>query len=610
MNEYLGVTTEDVTKPASEARNPYKIHVEYAVRLAPGVGMIFGWMVDPTQKVTQIRLSGSLGTVVLTPDAFAWYSRADIAKHFKVDSADDNYGFMAWVPLKQSSEYAFEAVDDSGGKQVQIVEFHSLDNFIPQFAQAWPYLNATFMDLILRRAQKWPVELLGDKGIDPGTLPKFFNGAVDYVFLLDEEGILFNGWIIDPFHQIKSLVVVNDKTGEFLDVTEQLIRVPRHDVGPVAEPFGVSADKLGFLSYLHSASMAVAGTTSYTLVVVLDNGSLIQYRMLVRKFMPTVENVKLILNFFPDYHADIADIMGEHVGPFLKEAWRHRKLPDPKVKATVLGTLPEKPRVSVIVPIYGRYDFIHYQLALFANDSDFKQNAELIYVIDDPRIYEPALKKCKALYQIFEVPFRVVYGGANFGYARANNIGAGFAHGDLLLLLNSDVMPKQAGWLKVLADIYDALERPGAIAPKLLYEDGSIQHAGIGFINDSSVWGNFWINDHPLKGQPNWPVEHTEPRAIGAVTGACLMIDKQLYFQSGGLDESYILGDFEDTDLCLKLGSQGYTNYYIPELELYHLERQSQSLVESHNGWKTKLSMFNCWQHHIKWNDTIAKLTV
>jgi len=94
-------------------------------------------------------------------------------------------------------------------------------------------------------------------------------------------------------------------------------------------------------------------------------------------------------------------------------------------------------------------------------------------------------------------------------------------------------------------------------------------------------------------------------REILAVTAASLMVDRKLYDSVGGLSENYILGDFEDSDLCLKLIEKGRKNRYMPSVSLYHLERQSQNLF-SDSSWKTKVTLYNCWQHDRRWGEFIS----
>jgi GT2 family glycosyltransferase len=75
----------------------------------------------------------------------------------------------------------------------------------------------------------------------------------------------------------------------------------------------------------------------------------------------------------------------------------------------------------------------------------------------------------------------------------------------------------------------------------------------------------------------------------------------------GGLSEDYIIGDFEDSDLCLRLREVGRRNWLVPRVTLYHLERQSQA-VAGNPAWRTNLTLYNCWVHHQRWNDMIERI--
>jgi GT2 family glycosyltransferase len=258
--------------------------------------------------------------------------------------------------------------------------------------------------------------------------------------------------------------------------------------------------------------------------------------------------------------------------------------------------------VSIIVPLYGRHDLAEYQMAQFADDPEF-QSVELIYVVDDPAIFDEFRSICSDLYGIYQVPFVLAFPGANLGFAGANNFGAEIARGQYLLLMNSDVMPKRPGWLGDLLRIYKSLRAPGLLGAKLLYEDGSVQHAGIGF-RRHAAWGDLWINDHPLKGQS--PLGLSGVREVDAVTAACALIEATLYRELGGFSEDYIVGDFEDSDLCLRASSAGRRNHIALDIELYHLERQSQNRVGD-AIWRTNLTAYNCWLHNSRWADLIER---
>lgn len=86
-----------------------------------------------------------------------------------------------------------------------------------------------------------------------------------------------------------------------------------------------------------------------------------------------------------------------------------------------------------------------------------------------------------------------------------------------------------------------------------------------------------------------------------------MLMKKATYQELGGLDECYVLGDFEDSDLCLKALKAGYENYIDSSTSLYHLERQSQNLFND-TSWKFKLTIYNGLQHAKRWNSSIVKL--
>jgi len=303
------------------------------------------------------------------------------------------------------------------------------------------------------------------------------------------------------------------------------------------------------------------------------------------------------------------------LGPVLQNIWKNRYITHPQLNLETYGIQPSEPQITIIVPLYGRLDFMQFQLAQFCQDSDFNQ-VELIYILDDPKLQHEFKTLCDDCFQIFQLPFVAIDSGNNLGFAACNNLAIEYSHGTHLLLLNSDVFPKQTGWLKEMQEAYNSLENVGAIGPQLLYSDNSIQHAGMKF-EPYPLWNNMWINEHPFKGMDANSHQNQylklesppKPQKIHAITAACLMVSRELYIQQQGLSEEYIIGDFEDSDFCLKLIDSGKNNYFIPAVELYHLERQSQSLTNNHqNNWRENLTYFNCWQHHQKWDQVIQKL--
>ena len=192
---------------------------------------------------------------------------------------------------------------------------------------------------------------------------------------------------------------------------------------------------------------------------------------------------------------------------------------------------------------------------------------------------------------------------SNAGYSGANNAGVSVARGNRIVLLNSDVIPgpPRAGWARCRRSTTRrrASARSG---PKLLYEDDSLQHAGHVLLPPNG--GRLWANHHYFKGMHRTFAAANVARAVPAMTAACMMIDRDLYQEAGGLSHAYVQGGYEDSDLCLRLIEMGRENWYMPGAELYHLEAQSFTAER-----RKPAAAYNVWLHTKTWDERIAAVT-
>ena len=160
---------------------------------------------------------------------------------------------------------------------------------------------------------------------------------------------------------------------------------------------------------------------------------------------------------------------------------------------------------------------------------------------------------------------RVILNERNLGYATTNNHAARTATGDLLILLNNDLV-LAPGWLEPMLALHASLPKPGTIGNvQLNASTGAIDHAGIAVT---------------VKGKP----EHDATpapcagacagacacfRYSPAVTGACLLIARSLWQQLGGFDEQFHNGA-EDIDLCFRARRAGHTNAVALRSVIHH----------------------------------------
>ena len=282
----------------------------------------------------------------------------------------------------------------------------------------------------------------------------------------------------------------------------------------------------------------------------------------------------------------------------LQEAWNSSlKLVEPEV--VNYGELPSSPKASVIVPLYARHDFMEYQLMGFSNDSWFKEHVELVYVVDDPRLVSPVKSDAEYLQKLYRVPFKVVYSELNRGFSGANNLGVNYSQADHFLFMNSDVFPQKSGWLKNLLNRLINNPEFGAIGPVLQYGDGSTQHAGMDYKYRKDL--GIWVNYHPKMGLESDAVMGKGLQKSVAITGACVLMSRQLCRDIGGWCEDYLIGDFEDSDLCFQIKSKGYEVGVDTELSLTHLERQSFTDL-GEPAYRTKVVIYNAVKHQNKWH--------
>lgn len=235
--------------------------------------------------------------------------------------------------------------------------------------------------------------------------------------------------------------------------------------------------------------------------------------------------------------------------------------------------LAELPSVTVIVPTRNRVELLrnciaglrgtHYaRLDLIVIDNDSDDPATLAYLreIEGP--------DCRIL----------PYHGA-FNYSAMNNAAAATATGDLLCFLNNDIEMLDGDWL---THMVQQAVRPhvGAVGARLLYPDGSIQHAGVVI----GVGGGAAHAHRYLRPEDNgYFSRHNLPQFVSAVTAACLVVRRDHFQAVEGFDEVRFPVAFNDVDLCLKLNAQGWQSFYEPRATLVHHESKSRG-KDSHRS--------------------------
>ncbi|MBK5963399.1 hypothetical protein CCR95_04655 [Thiocystis minor] len=230
------------------------------------------------------------------------------------------------------------------------------------------------------------------------------------------------------------------------------------------------------------------------------------------------------------------------------------------------------PRVSILIPTRDRLDLIKPCVGSLLAYTDYP-NVEILILDNESR--EP--ETLDWLAELAEEPrCRVLPCPGPFNYSRINNDASRQCDGELLCLLNNDTLvPETSGhWLR---DMVSKLLQPGvgAVGAKLLWANRMVQHAGIvlGVGGVAGHIGNLWMET-----DPGYRHLNQLARCASAVTAACLLTDRQLYRDLGGLNPDQYPVAFNDVDYCLRVRETGRRIVWTPFAPLFHLESKSRGL--------------------------------
>lgn len=226
--------------------------------------------------------------------------------------------------------------------------------------------------------------------------------------------------------------------------------------------------------------------------------------------------------------------------------------------------------ISIIIPLFN-----NYQLTEKCLESIYRHTKNInfeIVLVDNGSTDET--HSIIEQYTKSYPNIKAIINGTNTGFSSANNIGVKVSKGKYVLLLNNDTIVTEK-WLPPLIEVLDNDENVAAVGAKLIFDDDSIQHAGVAIINNK-ITGDPLVAEHVYY-KYNKSCECVNiPMEYQAITGACFLVRKSLYIDANGLDENFWNG-YEDIDLCFKLRKMGFKLVYQPYSVVYHLESQSGS---------------------------------
>lgn len=253
--------------------------------------------------------------------------------------------------------------------------------------------------------------------------------------------------------------------------------------------------------------------------------------------------------------------------------------------------LKYEPLISIIIPTRDYAETLDTCLKSLFEKTTYK-NYEVI-VVNNNSVEEETFnlfENYKSKYK----NFKVIDANFEFNYSKINNLAVNSSDGEYIVLLNNDTEIITGNWLEQMVG-YASLPHIGAVGPKLLYPDTTVQHAGV-------ILGLGGVASHAYIGSKREELgmygRLRVPYNYSAVTAACLMVKKDKFIEVGGLEEDLMVA-YNDMDFNIKLLQKGYYNICLPQVELFHFESKSRGLDTTTEKYKRFVKeseyMFDKW---------------
>lgn len=199
---------------------------------------------------------------------------------------------------------------------------------------------------------------------------------------------------------------------------------------------------------------------------------------------------------------------------------------------------------------------------------------------------------------------RLIAGRENLGYSKGVNVGIRAASGRYLLVLNPDTVVR-SGAVQKLVDFMERTPDAGIVAPKLVFQDGTVQLSCRRFYTLTVLLlrrtplGKLFPRAKPLRDHLMLDFDHGTTRPVDWVIGAAMMVRRHAVETVGLMDERFFLY-FEDVDWCYRMAQKGLKVYYIAEAVVEHgYQRESAQAVMNRSFVAHLVSLFRYYE---KWN--------
>ncbi len=267
------------------------------------------------------------------------------------------------------------------------------------------------------------------------------------------------------------------------------------------------------------------------------------------------------------------------------------------------GTAGRNPKISLVCVLHGIPDLLYLLVSQFGRFGSLDM-VEFVFVGNSPELAEVLIRDAELASFVFGANVKLILLNQNTGFSYANNIGVSAATARRIAIVNPDVFPRNAEAFAHLLRLAEQGFGNNLVGGKLHYSDGSVMHEGMYFEQDRKL--------STLCRAPVWTVEHfrkgfadtasLEVRPVPAVTGALMLIERDLFESMQGFDTNFIYGHYEDADLCLRIRRAGGRVLLDPGLAYWHYEGMGSVKRPEQAG----SALYNRWRFSQAWGERLG----
>ncbi len=461
-------------------------------------------------------------------------------------------------------------------------------------------------------ARAWPAELSALRAALPALAagglaapaPARAHGPLPAsadVLAWSEDGVFLEGWADDRVNPVAAVLLRDPATGETTELpawrarrpdVEQHLRLPNPAElalwTAAALPYPANAEGLEFqLRHRHG------GTTPFAPAqrLALDRRAFFEH------VLAFFGRRAVIGNAAARGMAELDGALGPLIGTLHRRLAATRRV---TARGDFRGAGAGAPRLSLVTVLYGVPDFLYLLVAQFARFARLDA-LEFLFVCNSPEIEEAMLRDAELAAFTFGTTVRVIGLDQNCGFSHANNIAIAAAGAEAVLVINPDVFPRHAGAVAHLMQRAAAGLGRRLVGGLLHYADGTVMHDGMFFtldaVQSAQAGQPVWTVEHFRKGFPDRPGAPPPPRAVPAVSGALMLLDRRFALELGPFDEGYVFGHYEDADLCLRVREAGGEVLLDPALAFWHYEGRGSITRPEHRG----SAIHNRWRFSRRW---------